>query len=232
MILEGYQEGLAKPAPRLLDEQESWMRPYVACSDEERRDFWHEVKHYREVKNPPPEVASMLETSLPKGAKLKRFASLRKGGGSLGRPRYVAIAAWAGGQVVREAKALVPSAWDWAHGNRDEPKFLELARGPFRAPDPHLDLVDRYIVRRIAPDQRKIDLGDRTGVRLRLDLLWAMGFDLGAVHAAKRDDKKQIERHLRKQKDDGWLQDAAKRAAVAVQGDFEEWKKVRLPVRR
>lgn len=34
-ILEGYREGLATPRPSLLDEEESWMRPFVACSDEE-----------------------------------------------------------------------------------------------------------------------------------------------------------------------------------------------------
>ena len=34
---------------------------------------------------------------------------LRRGGG-LGRPRYVATAVWRGGKIVREAKAVVPSA--------------------------------------------------------------------------------------------------------------------------
>ncbi|MBR0840833.1 DUF2252 family protein [Bradyrhizobium liaoningense] len=225
-ILEGYREGLAKPAPSLLDEEESWMRPYVVCTDEERRDFWHEVKDYPDAK-PPPRVASALRGNLKK-ARLVRFASRVKGGGGLGRPRYVAIAQWRGGLIVREAKALVPSAWNWAHDLKGAPLFLKLATGEFRAPDPHLDMSDRFIIRRIAPDQRKLDLSNRTGPRLRLDLLWAMGFDLGAVHAATGGAKAKIERDLDGRKD-GWLHGAAKVAAGDVRRDFEEWRKVRLP---
>ena len=45
-----------------------------------------------------------------KAPRLIRFATHAKGGGSLGRPRYFALAEWRGGRVLREAKALVPSA--------------------------------------------------------------------------------------------------------------------------
>src|SRR3954454_2702209 len=31
-VLDGYKAGLKAPRPTLLDEQERWMRPYVACS--------------------------------------------------------------------------------------------------------------------------------------------------------------------------------------------------------
>jgi hypothetical protein len=47
------------------------------------------------------------------GGRHARVLCLRvKGGGSLGRARYVAIAEWRGGHILREAKAIVPSAWD------------------------------------------------------------------------------------------------------------------------
>jgi hypothetical protein len=118
---------------------------------------------------------------------LERFASRVRGGGSLGRPRFVAIARWHGGQVVREAKALVPSAWDWAHhAAAPKSRFLDLARGPSRSPDPFLDVKAKFIVRRIAPDSRKVDLHDNPGPALHADLLRAMGFDLGAIHAWAR----------------------------------------------
>src|SRR5262245_33088690 len=42
-IIKGYQDGLAKPRPTLLDECETWMRHYVACTNKERRHFWKEV---------------------------------------------------------------------------------------------------------------------------------------------------------------------------------------------
>jgi hypothetical protein len=57
---------------------------------------------------PPTSVADVLKKKLPESSSIMRFASRVKGGGSLGRPRYIAIAHWPGGRIVREAKALVP----------------------------------------------------------------------------------------------------------------------------
>ena len=42
---------------------------------------------------------------------------------------------------MREAKALVPSAWHWASGTAEPIRFLDLARGIHRSPDPWLRLV-------------------------------------------------------------------------------------------
>ncbi len=140
-ILGGYRAGLVAPRPTLLDEQETWMRPFVACTDDDRKEFWREVDGFPDA-TPPASVAADLERSIPELATLLRFASRAKGGGSLGRPRYVAIANWRGGQVVREAKALVPSAWTWAHGDATGAiRFLELANGKHRSPDPFLLLL-------------------------------------------------------------------------------------------
>lgn len=224
-ILDGYKQGVMRPHPALLDEHETWMRSYVACSDQDRAAFWREVKAYPDAR-PPRQVAAALKGSLPPGAPLVRFASRRKGNGSLGRPRYVAIAQWRGGQIVRETKALVPSAWDWAHGLKGEPRFMTLATGVHRAPDPHLALDGGFIVRRIAPDARKVNLGDRPGEQLKLDFLRAMGFDIGAIHAATKGASPKILADLRKRKPD-WLHAAAKAAAEAVEQDFAEWRAAR-----
>lgn len=221
-IINGYRAGLTKPRPTLLDEQETWMRPYVACTDEDRRRFWKEVRDYPDAE-PPPEVAGGLKKSLPEWASIVRFASRVKGGGSLGRPRYVAIAKWRGGWIVREAKALVPSAWDWAHGAlHSQPRFLDLATGTFRSPDPFLTVKDGFVLRRIAADSRKVELGPDAGAQLRTDLLTAMGFDLGAIHAAQEATLVRIEGDLTARPAD-WLHAAAKTAARAVENDFAEW---------
>ena len=154
-ILEGYASGLATPRPILLDEQETWMRPYVACSDDDRSNFWKEVKGYPTA-DPPRVVGDGLVQSLPGGASILRFASRSKGGGSLGRPRYVAIAAWRGGRIVREAKALVPSAWNWAHADAlPECRFLDLVNGRYRSPDPFLAVHDGFVFRRIAAELKE-----------------------------------------------------------------------------
>jgi uncharacterized protein DUF2252 len=222
-IIAGYREGLEQPRPALLDEQNSAMRPFVACTDQDRQDFWIEVDGYPKA-SPPAKVRSLLEGSLPKNASVPRFASRVKGGGGLGRPRYVAIATWCGGRIVREAKAIVPSAWSWAHGEGTAPvRAVDLAFGKFRAPDPHMSVKDGFIVRRIAADSRKVELGDAAGAKLRTDLLSAMGFDIAAIHAATNGAALRISRDL-KSRDAGWLHAAAKTAAAAVTADFEEWR--------
>ena len=165
-------------------------------------------------------MADELRRSLPQGATLRRFATHAKGGGSLGRPRYFALADWRGGRVLREAKALVPSAWEWAHDDvTGFSRFLDLARGTFRSPDPFLDVRHRFIVRRIAADSDKIEFGNDPSVSL--ELLTAMGFDLGAIHAADRRRDK-VHKDLRQRSGD-WLHDAATAAMRTVREDFAKW---------
>src|SRR5262245_11799408 len=173
VVFEGYRAGLRLPRPTLLDEQATRLRPYVALSDNDREKFWQEVEAYPAA-DPPTAVVEGLRESLPRDASIQRFASRVKGGGSLGRPRYVAIAVWNGGRIVREAKALVPSAWDWAHGaTSTRSRFLDLGRGAFRSPDPFLDVHNGFVFRRIAADSRKIEFDDNSDVALEAELLRA-----------------------------------------------------------
>jgi len=164
-----------------------------------------------------------LVASLPKDAENIRFCSRIAGTGSLGRPRFVAVAFWRGGQVLREAKALVPSAWTWANGGKSKAShFLALANGKYRAPDPFLDAHDKFIFRRIAADSRKIELVDAGG-SIRVNVLQAMGFDLASIHAAGASGASTLRADLKK-RPHGWLNAAAKTAAAAVKRDFEEWR--------
>jgi hypothetical protein len=131
------------------------MRSKVAYSDDDRASFWKEIDGLP-VAEPPLEIAAALQASLPSDASLERFASRA---GSLGRPRFVAIAAWRGGRIVREAKALVNSGWNWAHDDlTSPPQFLTIANGRFRAPDPFLSIEAGFIWRRLTVDSRKADL--------------------------------------------------------------------------
>ena len=76
-ILDGYRRGLKARRPTLLDEQETWMRPFVACSDEERAKFWKEVEGYPAPTDPVPEVVE-------RG--LRQKFSARRGRGTLRDP--------------------------------------------------------------------------------------------------------------------------------------------------
>ena len=64
-IAAGYRKGLNQPRPTLLDENAAWMLPFVACTDEEREEFWGEVRKYPAA-IPPDEVKSALRSSLPR----------------------------------------------------------------------------------------------------------------------------------------------------------------------
>jgi hypothetical protein len=227
-VLGGYRAGLDDPQPALLFEGETWLRAYAEPGKGDPEDFWDEVEHYPKAK-PPQRIARALIRSLPKEIDKRhvRLCARRKGGGSLGRPRFVAIGFWRGGHVLREAKALVPSAWNWANGKKRSQKsnFLALANGRYRAPDPFLTVRHKFILRRIAGDAEKIELGDNAGAQIHLRLLWAMGFDLASIHAATPHVAAAIRADLGK-RPHGWLNAAASTAAAETRRDFREWKKV------
>jgi hypothetical protein len=201
------------------------MRPFVACSDDDRKEFWREVSKYPDAK-PPRNVIRGLKRKLPEQARIVRFCTRVKGGGSLGRPRYLVVATWRGGQIVREAKATIPSAWDWAKQRSPQHlQALKLATGRFRSPDPFFDIDRHFIYRRIDADARKVELEDNSGAHLKRELLRAMGFDLGAIHAADPHGRK-IPRDLRRRPPD-WLRRNTGVAVTAVRGDYEDWCKLR-----
>ena len=91
-------------------------------------------------------------------AKLKMTFSPRTAGlGSLGRPRWVGLAQWQGAPVLREVKAALPSAWTRANGGSRGLYCFEIATGRYRAPDPWFALEDGIVVRRLSPNNRKLD---------------------------------------------------------------------------
>jgi hypothetical protein len=231
ILIAGYREGLRVPQPALLDEGETWLRPYAIGTDLESGKFWKNIDKPKKFPliggkpggKPPRDAMELLNASLPKGATNIHYRRRIAGGGSLGRPRYVAIADWRGGRVMREAKALVPSAWTYVHGAQPS-GTLKLARGEYRAPDPFLDVQGKWIIRRLAPDSRKIELSEDATTHLKSYLLRAMAFDLAAIHAAGSVGVDVLRRDLKKRPRD-WLFNAAKIASDAVRKDYDEWRR-------
>jgi Uncharacterized protein conserved in bacteria (DUF2252) len=229
LLIAGYLEGLEVPQPALLDEGEIWLRPYAIGSDIESGKFWSKLDDrdkYPLIRGgngkPPRGVMQLLNASLPRGAANIRYRRRVAGGGSLGRPRYVAIADWRGGRVLREAKALVPSAWTYVHGAQPS-GLVKLARGKHRAPDPVFDVQGKWIIRRIAPDSRKIELDGSANRNLKSSYLRAMGFELASIHAGSADAG--AVRHDLRHRPKRWLYHAAKTAAAAVEKDFVAWQR-------
>jgi hypothetical protein len=129
--------------------------------------------------------------------------------------------------VVREAKALVASAWDWSHGKTPrQHKFLDLSTGTYRAPDPYLRVEPdaagtNFVFRRLSADSRKINLDD-DAANLKHEQLRAMGADLASVHAATGDAAAAISADLNARRG-GWLHESARAAREATEKDFEVW---------
>jgi hypothetical protein len=224
-VLRGYKAGLAAPRPTLLDDHERWMRQHVACSDAERVRFWDIIDRLPPAK-PPRRVLRGLQHSLPEGAEIRRIATRMKGMGGRGRVRYVADAEWSGGRVLREARAVVPSAWHWAHAEQDaQLQIIDLAFGTHRASDPTLELREGFVYRRISADARKVELDLAAQARLTDPLLEAMGFDLGAIHAAAPKRRVTAIRADLSKRRAGWLQRAAAAASADLLLDFAEWRR-------
>jgi hypothetical protein len=232
-LVEGYRAALNAPRATVLDEKENtWLRPYVICMDKKRKDFWKEFDDYKNDGSIAPGILDGFKARMPEGAKITKTALRPKqGGGSLGRSRFVAVADWRGGVIVREAKALVPAAWDWAHDRNGSHRFEDAAKGKYRAVDPWLHVAGDFIFRRLAADARKVNLTRHADIEMPdagagdvRKLLAAMGFDLGSVHAATENSQAAVKADL-DARDDGWLAGAAKKAVEWVSSDYEEWHK-------
>lgn len=238
-LLSGYTTGLEKPGPAVLDRDLAWLRQLVVVAEGHRQEFWDKLKKKRKrfearaVDERPtlwPRYATALRAALPAGAGEPRMWYRSAGLGSLGRPRWVAEAKWRGDWVIREAKGIVPSGWTRAHtGMGRALRCIEIATGRFRAPDPWHDVTDGVAVRRLSPNNRKIetekpllpdDENNTEGtlgrdVLLSAEMLGAMAQDLASIHLGCGGEADQLRRDLAK-RSKGWLADAARRAAQAV----------------
>src|SRR5205085_3295497 len=193
--------------------------------NKERQHFWDKMAALKAPRKPPAQrYLRALNDAMPQHGLRLAYARRTAGAGSLGRPRFVGMAQWRGAPVVREAKAALPSAWTRVKGRGAKTlRCYEIATGTYRAPDPWYALSDNVIVRRLSPNNRKLDAATHPLELIDKKMLRAMGRDLAAIHLGLTDARKAIERDLGKRKD-GWLADAVKQAAAFVRGEQKEWK--------
>ncbi len=229
-LFEGYRRGITSGGrPFVLEEHHAWLRRIAL--DELRQSpaaFWNEL--FTELTPvEPAECGSaqrVLEDAMPAPGLTLRWFRRRAGRGSLGKPRFVAIAEWHGGQIAREAKARVPSAWLWARppqrASDFESPIREMLAHAVRSPDPTLQLTSEWIVRRLRSHCVKLGLEAFSHVENEARLLDAMGFELANVHLASRDAASAIESELR-ERDASWLHALAKRFSRAIQDDWKCW---------
>lgn len=227
-ILEGYDRGLSRPRAVVLDRDHEWLRDIVEVKEKARDAFWEDLEELEaDGKRPRPRYVTALHASMPEPLLKVDIRPRQAGAGSLGRPRWVGKAQWRGAPVVREAKVLVPSAWNLPKDRGGfSVRWNEIATGRYRAPDPWFRLTDNIVVRRLSPNNRKIEAKkpkDRK-VLLGEKMLRAMGRELSSIHLGSVDLSKEILDDLKKRQRDGhWLKRAAEAAIGQVMKDFTLW---------
>jgi hypothetical protein len=224
-ILKGYEDGLRAPCAFVMDEEHKWLRKLLAVNEDERKEFWKDVRK-SEASTPPDAYRLAIAAVMPEaGIFIKKYYANQAGTGSLGRPRWVGVADWHGGQVVRETKALVPSGWNRAKKKPTKPLHVqEISQGRYRAPDPWYSANDTLVVRRLSPNNRKITVKDNFADLLEEKMLNAMGYELANIHLGTGDNLGAIQDDLAKRKGT-WLQDAVTNATDFVTDEFKDWPK-------
>ena len=249
-IAEGYAAGLRAPAPFVLDAEHKWLRRIVVVSEKERKKFWAKFDPVQIAEEKPDKVDPVardelrgryrkaIERAFPDPGADLQFYSREAGTGSLGRPRFFGVGAWQGALAVREAKAMVRSGWTRAQGGAHRLRCAAIANGAYRSPDPTYLLSGHVLVRRLSPNDFKIEVEEpkkkeklkdqkvKSFTRRQLinaRMLHAMGHDLASIHrgTCEKDD---IEADL-EARGEKWLSKAAGRMSAAIAAEQREWKK-------
>lgn len=223
-ILEGYWAHLKfGPEPFILEDRHAWLRDLATATGQNARKHWRKLLSQEEADENaiPSEARDLLRSHLPKCAAPVRFFRRMAGLGSLGRPRFVAMVEWCGGLLAREAKAAIPSAVHVASSRIDTPtdhsrKAVDLA---CRAPDPALHIGEHWVVRRLSPEARKVEIDEVEHAPDQRHLLHAMGRELANVHVGSAGGAALIRSYLERLPDD-WLRTASFLAAERVLEDY------------
>lgn len=216
--LAGYRDGLDNPAAFVLEREHLWLRDAFAANDDDREAYWRALEA-ADAADPGPAFVSALRAALPDSDLPVRFARRSAGAGSLGRARFVAAGYYRGGPIAIEAKAALPSCWPIGA----EPGLAaRMAAGSWRSPDPSLVHGPEFVVRRLAPNSRKLDF-ERLDKHFRARLVRAMAAELAMVHAPAGADATRIREALVAAPGD-WLTPAVIRVADWTVSEFETYR--------
>jgi hypothetical protein len=226
-VLEGYARGIELPKACILDRDHLKMRRKFVVSETERTKFWDKIgaAHTQAIASkakPKPPWRKLFAAALPEPMPLD-YWQRTAGTGSLGRQRWVAYGTWRNGPLLREGKALAASGWTRAHGGPAVLRLTEIAGGGRRSPDPWYDVSGTLLVRRLSPNNHKIDLAAQPDL-LDPDIVWTMGRDLAAAHMSEPGRGADVRKHLTAMKK-SWFRDSVENAAKAVSREYAEWTK-------
>jgi hypothetical protein len=225
-ILKGYRETLRQGGAAIaLAEEEHFLQTLGIAELKPPEDFWDKLNRLPTSRRDCPRAArKALEQTLPKPVSYK-LVSRTSGTGSLGQPRFVAIAEWKGGFIAREAKATVPSASAWDRKNSAGKNYYnEIIESAVRAHDPFQRVVDGWLIRRLSPDSNPIAITDWPKKRDEFNLLLSMGREAANVHVGSgRGQIKKVAKHL-EGAETSWLYEASKQMAKAITKDWKVYR--------
>lgn len=227
-ILAGYVEQLKRGGqPFVLEEDHLEMRELAMQSDREPVTYWRKLTQV--LNNPPaaapPDIAEALRKGIhgPDGTCEIRTRP-QVGMGSLGKPRYVALANLMGAWVAREAKALTPPASASLHPDRQGgSRISDVIASAVRCPDPFFSLEGNWIIRRLAPRCSRIELQTLHDPEHEKILLESMGAETANIHCGSVEARKPILRWIKSQ-ESGWLEKSVRVMVRATREDWIAWR--------
>lgn len=222
-ILTGYRKRITSGngRPFVLEEDHPVLRAMATGAERDAEKFWARMNAFRDA-TPPRQPRTLIARHLPQDDRKPRFVHRIAGLGSLGRERYVGIAQCDGGQVAREAKAMLPSAYAWQR--RDQKiYYAAMLKTAIRAADPFVAIEEGWLIRRLGPHCSRVELDDLPRRKDERVLLQAMGAETANIHLGSAASLPALRRDLKARGRD-WLRDAARRMAKATLKDWKDWK--------
>jgi hypothetical protein len=228
-ILDGYADALgAGGCPIVLAEREQELGKLGVDSFKPPSNFWEKLNRLPAVRRPiAGDLKRALQKTLPEAGIEYKVVRRQAGLGSLGQERFVAVAAWKGGCIAREAKLTIPSASAWlnrqvGHG---QSWYEEAISSAVRSPDPFQVIDGSWLIRRLSPDSNPIDIQKLPKHSDEEMLLTAMGSEAANVHLGTKNQAGKILKDLKMRKR-GWLQDAAASMARVLEKDWRRYRKI------
>ena len=224
-IMDGYREGIEGGGrPFVIGEEHRWFKPILASPLRDPGQFWDGLHALpRERSAPPPEAKNAILEMFPDARLSYELRHRQAGLGSLGKPRFTAIAHWLGGPIAREAKALTLSAASWSQSESNGPFYAQILANSVRSPDPYLKVHRSWTVRRLSPDSRRLEVESLGRVEDEEWLLHAMGFETANVHHGSAAARRAVRKHLA-----DFSRSEFRKAAItmkeSLEKDFGRWQ--------
>jgi hypothetical protein len=227
VILDGYEESLeCGGKPFILNDENEWLGRAYLEGRKSADEYWMKLEQLPDVEVEIPDEARIaLEAALPARGLEYRLKHRLAGVGSLGRPRYTALAIFEDEPIARETKPLLPSAALWADTKHKyaEIYYEEVLARAVRSLDPLVKVYEGWVVRRLAPDCHRIELSELRPEREEKRMLRAMGWETGNIHLGTPNAIRAVLKDLKTRKED-WLVKAAGKMVKATLKDWEMWK--------